>query len=239
MKMINFVFESLYQVVTWVFIGLTIGGIFYFLSKGNIRGVVWSSVGLICFVVIMIGIVADHYFFRSEAQTAVSSKERPYVFFEHAQLMKPLASGDRPAITMILANSGPVEATGVVKDISYYLSLDRAVHTLEYHPGAQVTFSLEPTARVTIRFNPKFVLTEEVVKAATEGKVWLFFYARGEYKDATGQTYPLQFCRLYDNDMPGNLINCDDGITFRESDKNKAESENKPETPDGEAPKPR
>jgi hypothetical protein len=72
MNIQDFLFDSIYQVVTWVCIALAIGSIFYFASKSSNRGVMWSITALLCFVTIMIGIMADRHFFRGD----VAGKER-------------------------------------------------------------------------------------------------------------------------------------------------------------------
>ena len=56
-----FLFESAYQVVTWVFITISIAAVFYFLAKGNHRGVLWSVITMVICVAIMIGLIADRY----------------------------------------------------------------------------------------------------------------------------------------------------------------------------------
>jgi hypothetical protein len=230
MKMTNFLIESLYQVITLVFIALAIGSIFYFLSKGNTRGVLWSSVGLVCFVTILIGIVGDHYFFRSDVPAVIpnNERERPYVFIAGTYFLKPLAAGDRPVLRIVLKNSGPIEANGVLKNLSYSWTPDASMQSFPYYESTPVNFSLAPTAETTVRFSPNLVLTDEIFKALTESKVRMLFYARGEYRDARGRTYPLQFCRQYDNEMPGHLINCADGIIFEDAEKSAPKPENKP-----------
>jgi hypothetical protein len=217
MKMTNFLFESLYQVITWVFIALAVGSIFYFLSKGNTRGVLWSSVGLVCFVAVMIGIVGDHYFFRSEVQTTAPAKERAYVFIEGTSLAKPLSAGEKPILMIYLTNSGVLEATGFLKDLSFYWTSDHSMQSFPYYQSKGATFSLAPTAHFVVRFKPDLVLNEEMVKGIVAGTIRLLFYARGEYKDSE-RSYPLSFCRQYDSDMPGNLINCGEGIEFKDAE---------------------
>jgi hypothetical protein len=108
----NFLFDSAYQIVTWVFIALSIGGIWYFVSKGNYRGTLWSVITLACSVIVMIGIMADHYFFRStdspnKEQTA-SVTERPWIKIEH-RIVRPLTfdvpRGSNSVATITLENT--------------------------------------------------------------------------------------------------------------------------------------
>jgi len=141
-------------------------------------------------------------------------RERPYVFFKMTRLLKPLAIGDETTVEYKLANSGQMEAIGFIRDITYYFDFDPAEHSFEYQKSIPVNFSLAPTAELYGQLRFSFVLTEEKLTAIVDGRARLYFFARGEYKDSLDRVYPLPFCRMYDNDMPGNLIICSDQMKF-------------------------
>jgi hypothetical protein len=61
MNVRGMLFDSFYEIITWVFIALSISAFFYFLSKSQARGMVWSGVALVECVVIMVGLIADKY----------------------------------------------------------------------------------------------------------------------------------------------------------------------------------
>ena len=69
--------------------------------------------------------------------------------------------------------------------------------------------------RVLFRDEAVYRLTPEKINAIEDGRARLFFFARGEYKDSLGRVYPWPFCRMYDKDMPGNLIMCPDQMTIK------------------------
>jgi hypothetical protein len=61
MKLRAFLFDSAYQVVTWVLIALAIAALFLFLSKGNHKGILWSVIALLVCVEVMVGLIAERY----------------------------------------------------------------------------------------------------------------------------------------------------------------------------------
>ncbi|SRR6266508_2701816 len=75
----NFFWDSSYQIVTWVLIALAIGFLLLFVSKENWRGVLWSGVALLCFIVIMLGLLAQKHYpiFRPSAPPPPKSNVTP------------------------------------------------------------------------------------------------------------------------------------------------------------------
>jgi len=214
MKITDFLFDSAYQVVTWVLIALSIGGFFYFLGKSNGRGALWSAIALFIFIAIMIGIVADRFFFRG-----TNKKERPYVIFRATRL-KPLTVGNYPVIEYQLENISKGEVSVLFKYATCQFTQDAKQSSFQSVTSDEVKFTMAPTKVIygQMRF-PKHILVEDEIKALNQepeqGR--LAFYARGEYKDiGGGPRYPLNFCMLYNPYIDGNLIFCDSAITFRE-----------------------
>jgi hypothetical protein len=83
MKLRAFLFDSAYQILTWVFIALSIGAIFFFLSKQDYRGVLWSVVALLICILIMLGLLADRYITEWKAVNVPSPPtDRPWLNIE-------------------------------------------------------------------------------------------------------------------------------------------------------------
>jgi hypothetical protein len=223
-----FLFDSAYQLITWVCIALSIGSIFYFLGKGYWRGALWAFVILLVSIVVMLGLLADRYIVEGYTRRApvTETQERPYVVFRATRL-KPLTAGNYPVIEYELENISKVEVSVLLTDATCQFTQDLKQTSFEYLAGNEPEFTMVPTKRIygQMRF-PKQILTEDQIRALNQepeqGR--LVFYARGEYKDISGggSTYFLNFCQMYNPYIDGNLIFCDPGITFKkpnESDK--------------------
>ena len=146
------------------------------------------------------------------------NRDRPHVFFKMTKLSKPLTVGEKTTVEFILANSGQMEATGFISDVTYYFDVDPPEDSFEHQKSEPVSFSLSPTAEWNGQLRFPFVLTEEKLMAITNGRARLYFFAKGEYKDSQDRVYPLPFCRMYDPDMPGNLIICSNQGTFEQKE---------------------
>jgi hypothetical protein len=76
-----FMFDSTYQIITWVLIALAVGSIFYYKSQGSNRGIIWSIVALIIFIALMVGMIADRYV-SEDQDTETSPADRPWLSIE-------------------------------------------------------------------------------------------------------------------------------------------------------------
>lgn len=85
----SFLFESAYQIVTWVLIALAVGFILLFFSKENWRGVLWSSCALFCFVAIMLCLLAQRHFqiFQPSSVARASITAKRPTFQQRGDLM--------------------------------------------------------------------------------------------------------------------------------------------------------
>src|ERR1700738_4701 len=70
-----FLFESSFHIVTWVCIGACFLSASLFFSKDNMRGVYWSGVFLAVFIILMLGLIGDRFFFHSTGKPAPESKD--------------------------------------------------------------------------------------------------------------------------------------------------------------------
>src|SRR5690348_8712395 len=75
-----FLFESAFQVITWVCIGACFLSASIFFSKDNLRGVYWSGIFLAVFIFLMLGLIGDRHFFQGKIKPPAKQKniERPY-----------------------------------------------------------------------------------------------------------------------------------------------------------------
>ncbi len=148
-------------------------------------------------------------------QTPIN-KDRPYVIFKMTRLSEPLTIGKKTTVEFIIANSGQMIANGLFSDVTYYFDVDPPEQSYKYQKSDPINFSLSPTEEWNGQIRFSFVLTKEKITAITSGRAHLYFFAKGEYKDSLGRSYPLPFCRMYDQDMPGNLIYCSDQIIIKQ-----------------------
>jgi hypothetical protein len=120
-------FESVFQVVTWVGIAVAIAAIFYFLSKDNLRGAIWSSAALACAVAVMLAIIADRYFVHRAINRTSSSGPAP------APALDPNLARDNLAVEEFRAR----------------LSIQQSVMTDDILPGKKpsVTFTITNTGK--------------------------------------------------------------------------------------------
>ena len=58
----NFLYESVFQIVTWVFIALSVGFLILFISQHNWKGVLFSAAALLCSTIIMLALIAQRHF---------------------------------------------------------------------------------------------------------------------------------------------------------------------------------
>jgi hypothetical protein len=143
--------------------------------------------------------------------------QRPQVFISAAGLHGgALVVGQESVIDLELTNSGPVAAVCHFRDMTFFFNLAPFMTVLEYqHTSKPVTYNLSPTSRVYIHPHFPFPATKERLDAITEGRARLYFYGRGEYRDDLGRTFPLLFCFIYSENVPGKLGLCSDEIIVK------------------------
>ena len=152
-----------------------------------------------------------------------SSKIKPASPVNNAQviivekkLILPANEDDPVRISFGLMNIGDTDATVTLKNHTFYFSTDPAQKVFKHQPNPAVEIPVLaiPNAiwRAELRFD--FRLTAEKLEALKGGEARLFFYAKGEYQDATGETYSLPFAEMYDPMFPGNLVAPQNDIVF-------------------------
>ena len=148
----------------------------------------------------------------------VPPKERPDVIFRTTSV-RPLAVGQYPIIQYELENIGTVRAKVVIKNFSCWFTPDMNQRLFEYPSGVWEAKSILAPSQKLLGQVPfdKHILTKDEITALNQQRGRLIFFAQGEYTDEFGaQTYQLPFCRMYYPDIVGNVIFCEDYITFRE-----------------------
>src|SRR5436305_941957 len=90
-KIITFLFDSFYQVVTWVWIGVSISAFFFFASNKSKNGMIGSAVSLLAAILLMLALMAKKHFWDGEADRSLSQqqidllKEGKVLFFHFAE----------------------------------------------------------------------------------------------------------------------------------------------------------
>jgi hypothetical protein len=194
-------------------------------GKGSLPNVKTGFFWLIPFgVAFSVAVLSAYWYYvvqpesRKEVAGNESTKERPFVFFKYAALEEPLTAGKAPAVTVIVANSGSMEAEVRIWDASSYFELPSGDPPPVYSKTDEEVFSLAPTAEANGRIMfPTLHLTEDEIKRIVEGKARFYCFARGEYKDELGRIWKLPFCRMYAPDFPGNMINCPKGFKIEDA----------------------
>jgi hypothetical protein len=148
------------------------------------------------------------------ASAVESIAVRPYVIVANSELVTSTDPTKSIQIRFSLKNTGQTLASGSFNDFTYYFSTNEEQREFPYQPSKPLVFSLAPSEEWTGYFLPSFSLSPEKLQFLDEGKARLFFYARGEYHDANGNTYKLPFAQMYNPDVPGRLVISPSTIQF-------------------------
>jgi hypothetical protein len=187
-------FDSAYQVVTWIWIGMSIGSYFYYLSKASSQGALWSMVSLVCSGVVMIVLVASQYF--GEGQ----DPKRPELYI-HETRMLPLEPGKPETVLLDLRNRGTTTARNVrLWPATHAFLPNTVVGPLQYH-APKVT-DVRPDIGVgevnnTIVSSSPVPLSKEKIRELQDGETLFFHFGEGEYEGDDGTVYPFDFCYMY------------------------------------------
>ena len=144
-------------------------------------------------------------------------KDRPRVFFNLTMLKKPLTVGEKAVIQFVLRNNGTKDAHVTFRDNTYYFNVKPFKDNFAYQPYAPTSADIAAGQDINGELRFDWVATKDKLAALESGDAQLLFYARGEYLDDNGKTYPLPFCRMWDKDINGNLILCPDGVKLAEN----------------------
>jgi hypothetical protein len=190
-KIRRFLFDSTYQVVTWVWIGLSIAAYFYYLSKDSSRGVLWSGISLAFAALVMIILVASQHF------SASGSEERPELSIDKA--WPALSVGSPVRVFITLRNRGKRTARHVSAEGSHYLRPKGFKDRLVYEPGPREKHPpIAPGGYLMTEAGGTDPLTP-LQLAALKAQDWMFFtFVNVTYRDGDGESYNLPLCLLYE-----------------------------------------
>jgi hypothetical protein len=149
------------------------------------------------------------------ATIETAATTRPYVVLADTELVTPVEPDKPVQVRFTLKNTGQTQATGSFTDFTYCFSTHPDQREFAYQPAEPVSFSLAPLEQWSGYFFPTFILSPEKLEALNAGKARLFFYARGEYRDANGKTYQLPFARIYHPEVAGRLAVSPDNVVFK------------------------
>lgn len=125
MKLRAFLFDSAYQVVTWVLIALSISAGFFFLSKQNYQGAVWSGVALLVCIVVMLGLLYDRYVTEWKAVNV------------------PLQPSDRPWLNVEIVPGGPIKYLPQGDHISAFIPVTFRVTNTGRSPSSEIQLKVD------------------------------------------------------------------------------------------------
>ena len=216
MNITDWLFDSIYDVVTWVCIALSCGFLIGFYFTHRWRGFVWAAAMLLIFSVVMLAIRADR-FVRAKAavpsaEIAISSlsniTERPYITVTGLSLTD-FGVAKHPKYLVVWRNSGSAVALkastwsflslfdGPIGDNPEYPKLSTSPSVLDV--GVGESRHIDHTVN--------FALSDADINAIQRGKVWLYVYGWIDYNGPDGRSHKTKFCGQY---IPsrGDLVFC-------------------------------
>ncbi len=194
-KITNFLFDSVYQVVTWVWIAVSISAFFFFASNKSTRGMVASAISLLVAVITMLSLMAKKHFWDGPKQRA---KVRP----KHAAV-KLLV--DQPEdVLVVLHNHGVLDVKRLWLDGSTYVKPKTFTDPLERADWIRYEYlgEIAAGADITAGLRGNRAWTQKGVSAVESGELLIFHYGEGGYTDEAGNTYPISFCYRYEPGYP-------------------------------------
>ena len=171
----------------------------------------WIYVAVIATAVAFIG-AAGYYL-------GPPTKAHAYAKIVDSQLID-LAVGKSATLSFVVENAGLIEISGSVGSVTWQFNdtaHPQSLKILPMKPGADSTstFKLVPGERRTfIMPYETLKVNEDQLKRLNEHVAELYFFANGEYRDESGNKYPLPYCRRYEHraQTQGYLVYCDDDI---------------------------
>lgn len=202
-KIIAFFFDSVYQVVTWVWIAVSISSFFFFAGKPRVeggKGMAWSAVSLSIAVVVMILLLAKKYFLDAREMA------RPELYISGSRML-PLKVGQGETVVLGIKNRGNATARNIRLGNANHLFLPGSFSgPLEYIPipgsvDTQPDIGVGPEEKTTAAISP-YALTADRIKKLQNKTLLFFHFCEGDYEDDKGNIYPLDYCYMYEPSAP-------------------------------------
>jgi hypothetical protein len=203
----SFLFASVYEVITWVWIGFSIGAYFYNAGNKNARGVRLAEISLAVSVLAMPCFIAKRIFWDTESDT---TRPRPELYSNGA-MMKPLISGQPELVIVGLKNRGNAVARNIrLGGGNHLFTLKNFRGPLEYKRVDVTTYADlgsgdEENSLISQSVQP---LTAKRIKQLQDGEVLFFHFAEGEYDDDNGNTYLIDYCYMFNPLSPTIMRTC-------------------------------
>jgi hypothetical protein len=199
MKFSDFLFESIWQVITWVCICVT-GGFFVsycIKGQGQGRGIMWSGIFLSIFTLLMIGMVADRIFFQ------VSEKQRPYISISAIGVPGIVLQPGPLTIWCEIKNSlaGPQISIVEANISTWFETNDRPLpKKAEYVPAPHKLsgVTIAPGDIFRASYSGDLELKESDIKLIREGAIKLYVYGFVKFRGTTKTEYCKGFIGFYD-----------------------------------------
>jgi hypothetical protein len=208
MNISRFLFDSAYQLVTWVFIGASIASLFYFLGKESKKGIIRSLIGLLVSIIIMLGLLAYRYIVEARTlHTTVVQPEKQYVSIV-ASSLTALSVGTPPTLTITLQN-GPGKTTVNFHEVNFLVTTP--TKHLKYAPsGKPEPFTFTPHQKIDLIWKfDEWKPSQAQLDAVNDGKNEVYFFVKDcWFSDESGHTEPLDFCRRYNQTVLSHLVYC-------------------------------
>jgi hypothetical protein len=174
------------------------------IKKRRLRRVMrrWIWVATTACVVGLVG-AAVYYLVPNVSVITIPAKGKAYVIIRDAKL-DALVAGQPPIFYILVENTGTVEATGNIKDVTSSFGYVEA-RSLTYQNAESGNFKLAPSEKTTFRYPfDATMLDDWRLKLLNEN--W----------DESGNKQVLSFCREYNTIFPSHLVFCDENVTFKE-----------------------
>lgn len=217
-KIITFLFDSVYQVVTWVWIAVSISAFFFFASNKSKSGMIGSAVSLLVAIFVMLALMAKKHFLDGDAE-----KTRPELYIS-GSMMGPLTPGEPETVLLGLKNRGNATARNIrIGGGNHQFTTSNFSGPLEYKRVDVTTYAdlgPGPEENTLLSRSPQ-PLTEKQIRELREGKTLFFHYAEGEYDDDAGNTYPIDYCYMFNPQSPTVMRICPEKYWPRDRTKRK------------------
>jgi hypothetical protein len=197
---------SIYDLVTWVGIPICISLAFVFALQKSWRALGWSVVGLLLLMTVMLAIRARQHRRTIEAKASQlgdrplpsATMARPEIYVERA-IARPLVAGHEKAVALWLKNGGTKPALNIT------VWINQAFGKPDFKGPLKYTF-LEPDTRpdcapgaiVSLLGKSKGTIAQWEIDALNKREALWFHFGKGMYEDDLGNSYPFDFCFMYE-----------------------------------------
>jgi hypothetical protein len=212
-KILDFLFDSVYQIVTWVWIGVSIASFFFFAGKPSgqrAQGMKWSAISLGLSVITMILLLAKQHFFDAappderpkEGAPNLPTTPCPEMYIASAKI-NPFVPGQPERFMLLLKNSGDLAARKITIKVATTVRLKFLTGPLDerYVEQGDMVAKMVPGQEMTLVAQSNSVVTPEHITDVEDGRRLLFHHGIGTYSDELGRDYSFRFVFMYDHSL--------------------------------------